>query len=88
MGIVVKVRGYFLGTLNIRCRIILGIQSGTIIVDNHPYTKSPDPPSARSGNPPPPQQPLRDPPPLSWDLGCGIDNLWFWGSFKWDTIRV
>ena len=28
----------FLGTLNIRCRIIIRTQKGTIIFDNHPYT--------------------------------------------------
>ena len=29
--------GPFLGTLNIRCRIRIGTQKGTIIFDNHPY---------------------------------------------------
>ena len=29
--------GPFLGTLNNRGRIIIGIQKGTIIFDNHPY---------------------------------------------------
>ena len=28
--------GPFLGTLNIRCRILIGIQKGTLI-DNHPH---------------------------------------------------
>ena len=29
--------GPFLGTLNIRCRIIIGIQKRTHYFDNHPY---------------------------------------------------
>ena len=29
--------GPFVGTLNIRGRIIIGIQKGTINFDNHPY---------------------------------------------------
>ena len=29
--------GLFLGTLHIRCRIIIGIQKGIINFDNHPY---------------------------------------------------
>ena len=29
--------GTFLGTLNIRCRIIMGIQKGDHNFDNHPY---------------------------------------------------
>ena len=36
LWVVVKIRGPFLGTLNIRGRIILGTQTGTIIFDNHP----------------------------------------------------
>ena len=35
--VVVKKYGPFLGTLNIRCRTIIGTQEGTIILNNHPF---------------------------------------------------
>ena len=36
---VVRIRVPFLGTLNNRCRIIIGTPKGTILLTTHPYKK-------------------------------------------------